>query len=147
MAVELRNAIAGALERTLPATLLFKHPTIESLAAFVVSPLGLDEEAAPRPVPDAPPPRWRTSDEEAKALPRGTGIARDVDGGRELIGGPGHRVRVLGCSEVRPRRDHDNDQTDAYAGALRWRSVAPSRSVPSRSGAVAPNIILIMVTT
>ena len=32
MAVELRNAIASALERTLPATLLFKHPALEGLS-------------------------------------------------------------------------------------------------------------------
>ena len=35
MAVDLRNAIGAALERTLPATLLFEHPTVTALSAFV----------------------------------------------------------------------------------------------------------------
>jgi len=46
MAVELRNAIAGALEKTLPATLLFKHPTLEGLAEFVMGQLGGDVQGA-----------------------------------------------------------------------------------------------------
>ena len=37
MAVELRNALAEALGRTLPATLLFKYPTLEALGDFVLS--------------------------------------------------------------------------------------------------------------
>ena len=37
MAVELRDGIAAALERALPATLLFKHPTLEALSTFVLS--------------------------------------------------------------------------------------------------------------
>jgi acyl carrier protein len=35
MAVELRNALGHALGRSLPATLLFDHPTIDALVAFV----------------------------------------------------------------------------------------------------------------
>ena len=46
MAVELRNAIASALDRALPATLLFKHPTLQALEDFVMSSL---ETNAPPP--------------------------------------------------------------------------------------------------
>lgn len=35
MAVELRNTIGAALDRTLPATLLFEHPTVDALTAHV----------------------------------------------------------------------------------------------------------------
>jgi acyl carrier protein len=53
MAVELRNAIAGALERTLPATLLFKHPTLEGLSDFVMGQIGGDAQAPQRAEPAA----------------------------------------------------------------------------------------------
>jgi myxalamid-type polyketide synthase MxaB len=36
MAVELRNVMSRALERTLPATVLFKYPTIEALSDYVL---------------------------------------------------------------------------------------------------------------
>ncbi len=50
MAVELRNTIGAALERTLPATLLFEHPTVDALAAHVLALL-----AAETPLVTAPP--------------------------------------------------------------------------------------------
>ena len=37
MAVELRNAIGAAIERTLPATLLFEYPSVDTLSAFVAT--------------------------------------------------------------------------------------------------------------
>ena len=48
MAVELRNVMAGAVERTLPATLLFKYPTIEALSDYLLESLHIaDSTAAP----------------------------------------------------------------------------------------------------
>jgi acyl transferase domain-containing protein/NADPH:quinone reductase-like Zn-dependent oxidoreductase/NAD(P)-dependent dehydrogenase (short-subunit alcohol dehydrogenase family)/acyl carrier protein len=44
MAVELRNGLGNALERNLPATLLFDYPTVEALAGYLSrSVLGLEE--------------------------------------------------------------------------------------------------------
>ncbi|MBC7840742.1 MAG: type I polyketide synthase [Gemmatimonadaceae bacterium] len=37
MAVELQTAIGAAVERTLPATLLFEHPTVDALSAYVLA--------------------------------------------------------------------------------------------------------------
>ena len=44
MAVELRNALAQGSGRTLPSTLLFDHPTIEALVAFLAPLLGIGPE-------------------------------------------------------------------------------------------------------
>jgi hypothetical protein len=46
MAIELRNSLAGDLGLTLPAALLFEHPTIESLAAFLAKDLALESGGA-----------------------------------------------------------------------------------------------------
>ena len=46
MAVELRNTLAAAAGATLPATLLFRYPTVEALAAFLVRDV-LEIEDAP----------------------------------------------------------------------------------------------------
>jgi polyketide synthase 12/myxalamid-type polyketide synthase MxaB len=43
MAVELRNTLGSALNRTLPATLLFKYPTVQALADFTLESLKLDD--------------------------------------------------------------------------------------------------------
>jgi acyl carrier protein len=53
MAVELRNAIAESLGRTLPATLLFKHPTLEALTDFLMGELCGPVKPAGSPVTDA----------------------------------------------------------------------------------------------
>jgi NAD(P)-dependent dehydrogenase (short-subunit alcohol dehydrogenase family)/acyl carrier protein len=60
MAVELRNALAQGSGRALPSTLLFDHPTIEALVAFLAPLLGAGPEAgiptgAPSPGPGAAP--------------------------------------------------------------------------------------------
>ena len=71
MAVELRNTIAAVLGRTLPATLLFRHPTLESLGDFVALLLG----GGTTPEPPAPADETieaatlvELSDEQTKAL-------------------------------------------------------------------------------
>jgi polyketide synthase 12 len=46
MTIELRNALGALAGRALPATLIFKYPTIEALAAF------LEEDLAPTPSAD-----------------------------------------------------------------------------------------------
>jgi phthiocerol/phenolphthiocerol synthesis type-I polyketide synthase B len=47
MAVELRNALANAVGRNLPATLLFDYPTVDSLTRYLSSiVLGLEESPA-----------------------------------------------------------------------------------------------------
>jgi hypothetical protein len=83
MAVELRNAIAGALEKTLPATLLFKHPTLEGLTEFVMGHVGGDAQAAqPGAAAQAEGPQTDAdadavadlSDEEARDL-----LARELE--------------------------------------------------------------------
>ena len=74
MAVELRNAMAEALGRTLPSTLLFKYPTLEALAEFVatqvvappVAPATL--VAAPAVVSDAAEVAALTDDEARDLL-------------------------------------------------------------------------------
>jgi acyl transferase domain-containing protein len=53
MSVELRNALAAPLRRTLPSTLLFDYPTIESLAWHLAKDVLNLELAAGRETPDA----------------------------------------------------------------------------------------------
>ncbi len=53
MAVELRNAIGAALHRTLPATLLFEHPSIAALSTYVE---GLLKTTTPLDGTSAAPP-------------------------------------------------------------------------------------------
>jgi NADPH:quinone reductase-like Zn-dependent oxidoreductase/acyl carrier protein len=52
MAVELRNVLSRALERTLPATVLFKYPTIEALGDYVLESAQI-EAPAPGEAPSA----------------------------------------------------------------------------------------------
>jgi acyl carrier protein len=54
MAIELRNQLGKLTGRSLPATLLFNHPTIASLAAFLDSLLFIDTRS-PNPVGDPEP--------------------------------------------------------------------------------------------
>jgi len=41
MAIELRNAVAAGVDRELPATAMFDHPTLEALAQYLLDVLGL----------------------------------------------------------------------------------------------------------
>jgi hypothetical protein len=71
MAVELRNAVAAALERTLPATLLFKHPTLEALGEFVMNLIAADAPAAKTaeaPAADGAAALAPLTDEETRQL-------------------------------------------------------------------------------
>jgi len=56
MAVELRNRIAADVARSLPATLLFEHPSVGALSAALLEDLfGAAETAADPPEADTPP--------------------------------------------------------------------------------------------
>ena len=61
MAVELRNTLGAAVGRTLPATLLFRYPTIDALVGFVLTEV-LDAAAA-EPGAAGPVPTPTASDE------------------------------------------------------------------------------------
>ena len=72
MSVELRNAIAELLDRKLPATFLFKYPTLDALTDFVVSLVadapGPAAESAESPSETSSEPVSDLSDEEARKL-------------------------------------------------------------------------------
>jgi acyl transferase domain-containing protein/acyl carrier protein len=73
MAVELRNALGDALGRPLPATLLFKYPSLEALTGFVMEEvLGLDNAAPVTEKPEVDDPAVvdveQLSPEEARRL-------------------------------------------------------------------------------
>ncbi len=81
MAVELRNLLARATDTSLPATLLFDHPTLDALADFLMRKLDLLPVAAPPVASDAQRALAALSDAEAEAqllaeLEAGPGAAR-----------------------------------------------------------------------
>ena len=50
MAVELRNILCALIGKQLPATLMFKYPTVSSLSTFLIQDMFPDEVAAAEPV-------------------------------------------------------------------------------------------------
>jgi polyketide synthase 12/myxalamid-type polyketide synthase MxaB len=65
LSIELRNSLGGSLERSLPATLLFNHPTLAALTDYLLSVSGL--QAAERQEVRRPKPS-RNLLEEVEAL-------------------------------------------------------------------------------
>jgi acyl carrier protein len=45
MSVELSNRLTEMVQRPLPATIVFEHPTVESLTAFVAATIGVEPAA------------------------------------------------------------------------------------------------------
>jgi acyl transferase domain-containing protein/NADPH:quinone reductase-like Zn-dependent oxidoreductase len=72
MAVELRNVLTRSLGESLPATLLFDHPSLGALVTFILAELGLVEADRVAPAPEAEDDETAAlaelSDEEAEAL-------------------------------------------------------------------------------
>jgi acyl carrier protein len=52
MALELRNRLETATERSLPATLAWNYPTLEQLTAYLEGLFGSEPAAAPAPAPE-----------------------------------------------------------------------------------------------
>ena len=52
MAVQLRGVLSRELRIALPASLVFDHPTIDSIAVCVLASLGSEEATAPQPTPE-----------------------------------------------------------------------------------------------
>ncbi len=68
MAVELRNALARGVDRPLPATLLFNHPTIEELTACLADVLGEPAEPQLAPAGGSPSDLEALSEDEIVKL-------------------------------------------------------------------------------
>lgn len=67
LAVELRNTLGNAVGSTLPATLLFDYPTIDTLTDYLLNDvLGLAEAAVPTSTPDRVASIEDLSDEEVE---------------------------------------------------------------------------------
>jgi acyl transferase domain-containing protein/acyl carrier protein len=77
MALELRNLLAAEMERSIPATLLFNHPTVEEITAYLLSLLyGRGEQPSPplaetEEVSDVLSSIEELSDEQVDALLQG----------------------------------------------------------------------------
>jgi len=77
MALELRNLLAAEMERSIPVTLLFNHPTVEEITAYLLSLLyGRGEQPSPplaetEEVSDVLSSIEELSDEQVDALLQG----------------------------------------------------------------------------
>ena len=65
MAVELRNALTRSLGASLPATLLFDHPSLDALATYLLAALDLEPDGSERQSAPAADPAPLTADDEA----------------------------------------------------------------------------------
>ncbi len=68
MAVEVRNALAAAMGRTLPASLVFDYPTIERLAEFTASQLLTRTPETATPAVDSEAQQWVAVSEQLEEL-------------------------------------------------------------------------------
>ncbi|MBV1919299.1 MAG: acyl carrier protein, partial [Pseudomonadales bacterium] len=50
MAVELRNILCALIDKQLPATLMFKYPTVSSLSKFLIDDMFKDDVSDDEPV-------------------------------------------------------------------------------------------------
>jgi len=62
MAVELRNSLSAAVDRSLPATLLFDYPTLDTLSDFLLG------ELAPQAAPIETQPIRTAADEQRSQM-------------------------------------------------------------------------------
>ena len=65
MAVELRNTLTRSLGTSLPATLLFDHPSLDALATYLLAALDLEPDGSERRGAPAADPAPLTADDEA----------------------------------------------------------------------------------
>jgi acyl carrier protein len=65
MAVELRNALTRSLGTSLPATLLFDHPSLDALATYLLTALDLQPDRSQPPSAPAAVATSLTADDEA----------------------------------------------------------------------------------
>ncbi|MEB3964217.1 phosphopantetheine-binding protein, partial [Streptomyces kunmingensis] len=81
-AVELRNALTAETGLRLPSTVVFDHPSVEALAAFVVSELFGADEATP--VPGAVPAVRVTGDDPVVVVGMGCRFPGGANSPEEL---------------------------------------------------------------
>ena len=74
MAVELRNALARSVGASLPATLLFDHPSLGALTAYLMTTLGLAASGSAEPSAHADVAALSDAEAEAQLLAELAGL-------------------------------------------------------------------------